>query len=446
MRQKSSFADPLVIKGETTNGLKVLLVKTNNPNLASVGMFVRAGSRYETSENNGIAHFLEHMTFKGTKKRNASKLNQQLDNVGAQYNASTSYEFTHYDIHGLSRDVELFIEIIVDIYYNPIFNKKDIDTEKKVVIEELKMYQDNHNRVLDEIFNQKMYSNSSLEMPIIGTIENIKNFTKKDLIDFREKFYSHQNSLLVISGDIDLNKILKSLEKIIKKYSKKKKIINHKLIQQQYFVTSQKRPYLYIKNIKKPCSLSQTLVQIAFRTFGNNHPFSIITDLVSDVMSNGSSSRLFTLLRNKLGVTYFNNSYNDQYKDFGSFVISLGVDPNRVNEVIREILKEITKLKTKLISDKELTKIQNIRETDIMLKLQNPQDYLFYYGFEELFSNDDDPFSIEHQINDINEVSSVDIRNVCKEIFTPSRLNIFIYGNFNKKKKNELIKIMENFD
>lgn len=442
MVKKSTFSDPIVVKAEMSNGMKVLLVKTNSQNLVSVGMFVKAGSRYETLENNGIAHFLEHMTFKGTKKRNAKKLNEDLDSVGAQYNASTSYEYTHYDIHGLSRDINLFLDIIVDIYYNPIFKESDIKTERRVVIEELKMYQDKHDRVLEEIINAKLYANTSLEMPIIGTIDNIKKFTKKDLEEFRNKFYSHNNSLLVVCGDINLKTIPNTLKKTFSKYSKNFK--NPRCVQQQFVITPQKRPYLYIRKLTDTCTLNQTLVYITFRTFGNNHPFSVITDLVADIFSNGSSSRLFTLLRNKLGVTYFSNAYNEQYNDFGSFIISLGIDPNRVNEVIKAVLDEVKKLKKKLITNKEMQKIQNIRETDINLRLQNPSDYLYYYGFEELFSNEDDPFSIYHHIAQINEVSPNDIRIVCNEIFTPSRLNIFVYGNFDKK--NQLIKIMEDFD
>ena len=442
MVKKSSFNEPIVVKGEVSNGMKILLVKTHTQNIVSVGMFVKAGSRYETKKNNGIAHFLEHMTFKGTKKRNAAKLNNDLDSVGAQYNASTSYEYTHYDIHGMSKDLNLFLDVIVDIFYNPIFKDSDIKTERKVVIEELKMYKDKHDRVLEEIINKKLYAGTSLEMPIIGTEENIKKFTKKDLQDFRNKFYSHNNSLLVVSGDFDIKTIGKQIEKTFTKYSKNFK--NPKLIQQQFIITPQKRPYLFIKKISAPCSLNQTLVYITFRTFGNNHPLSSVTDLVADLFSNGSSSRLFTLLRNKLGVTYFSNAYNEQYKDFGSFFIALGVDPNRVNEVIKAVLNEINKLKNKLISSKEVDKIQNIRETDISLKLQNPSDYLYYYGFEELFSNSEDPFSIYHHLEEINDISPQDIRLVCNKIFTPERLNIFVYGDFHKK--DELVRIMENFN
>ena len=277
MVKKSTFNDPMVIKAEMSNGMKVLMVKTNSQNLVSVGMFVKAGSRYETPENNGIAHFLEHMTFKGTKKRNAKKLNEDLDAVGAQYNASTSYEYTHYDIHGLSRDVNLFLDVIVDIYYNPIFKDSDIKTERRVVIEELKMYQDKHDRVLEEIINSKLYANTSLEMPIIGTIDNIKKFTKKDLEDFRTKFYSHNNSLLVVCGDINLKTLPNVLKKTFSKHSKKFK--NPRCVQQQFVITPQKRPYLYIRKMTNTCTLNQTLVYITFRTFGNNHPFSVITDL-----------------------------------------------------------------------------------------------------------------------------------------------------------------------
>ena len=141
-------------------------------------MFIKAGTKYETKDNNGIAHFLEHMLFQGTRKRSKEKIANDLDNVGANYNASTSYEFTFYNIQGKINDLNLFIDVVIDIYYNSILKKSDIEREKKVVLEEMRMYNDDPKSVLDEILHEKLYKGTSLEFPIIGTEENIKNLVK----------------------------------------------------------------------------------------------------------------------------------------------------------------------------------------------------------------------------------------------------------------------------
>jgi len=412
------------------NGMNCLVIPTKKSNIVSVGMFIKAGTKYETKENNGIAHFLEHMLFQGTRKRSKEKIATDLDNVGANYNASTSYEFTFYNIQGKINNLNLFNDIIIDIYYNSIFKKSDIEREKKVVLEEMRMYNDDPKSVLDEILHEKLYKGTSLELPIIGTEKNIMKFSKKDLDDFKNTFYRDDDSVLVFIGDINPTKLFSNLDKILKKYVKN---TPSTCIQQQFIIAKQKIPYLYINY----CDMNQTLVKISFRTFGRNHPYSSIIGFLEEVLSSGSSSRLFSLLRNKLAATYFNFVNHDQFKDFGNFTITLGVYHKKVYEVIAAVLKELIKLKKTLISIKEVKKIINIRETNDLINMESSiQDSLIGYGIEELFSDE-----ISYKIDNF---TAKDIQNVCKNLFIPENLNIFIMGKFDQKKK--LINYLENFN
>ena len=162
-----------------SNGMNIVLVPAKNSELISIGMFVKAGVINENSKNNGISHFLEHMMFQGTTKRSGLKIAEDLDKVGASYNAATSYEFTFYDIIGQKKDLNLFLEIIIDIFYNSKLDLKNINREKKIVLEEMRMYRDDNKSVLDDIMHKRMYRGSSLSMPILGTENNVKKFTKK---------------------------------------------------------------------------------------------------------------------------------------------------------------------------------------------------------------------------------------------------------------------------
>lgn len=429
MTKKKNIAQN-IIHGTMSNGMRIVVVPANESVLVSVGMFVKAGVKYENKNDNGISHFLEHMMFQGTMKRSGIKIASDLDKVGASYNASTSYEFTFYDIIGQQKDLNLFLEIIIDIFYNSTLKKKDIEREKKIVLEEMRMYNDDNKSLLEDIYHEKMYKGKSLAMPILGSEDNVKNFTKKELEEYKKNFYNDDNSVLVIIGNIKLNDITKKLDKLFNRYAKE---TVSQCIQQQFITIKQKRPFLLITHNE---NMEQTLVKIAFRTFGRNYPYTTVFQILEEVLSSGSSSRLFTLLRNKLAATYFNFVENDQYEDCGSFVITMGIDPEKVAVVINAVLKEIKKLKTNKILKSELSKIEKIRETNTIIQMESSvQDSLYAYGIDELFSNE-----TNYQVE---KVTPTDIINVAKMIFSPENLNVFILGDFNQKE--EVIDILDKF-
>ncbi len=397
------------IRKTLNNKLRILMIPNNKFDSIAVGIFVKVGSRYEDNKNNGISHFLEHMLFKD------KKLIEKLDCLGAKYNAETSYETTHYYIYGSKKDCFEFIELISNIYKSSSFKIEDIEQEKKVITEELNMLIDDSDEIINDEINKKVFYNSNLKLPIIGTKKNIKSFTKKDLEEYYKKYYVPPNTLFVISGNFNYKlvyeKIKQNFDSI--KYIDKK---NYLLSMPKSII--QKEPKLHLI---KDNNLTQTNIMITYRSNNMMENNELYYDIIADILSSGCSSRLFNLLRNKLGISYYNYSYNLSYLYEGIFIINVGVDPNRSKECINEILKELEKLYKNGITQEELNKSKKIRETNYMFSIENPLDILNYFGQIELFQ-------INDKFKDLNKIKVNDINKIIKKMFNKDNLNIFVHG------------------
>jgi predicted Zn-dependent peptidase len=393
------------------NGLKVLLIPNKKFESVAVGIFVKVGSRYESKKNNGISHFLEHMLFKD------KKLVERLDCLGAKYNAETSYETTHYYVYGSKNDYIDFIDIISDIYNSKTFKKEDIEKEKKVITEEYNMLVDDSDEIINDEINKKVFDNSSLKLPIIGNKKNIKSFTKKDLEDYWKKYYVPPNTMFVISGNFNENTAMKKIEE---KFGKIKYVDKKDYLLEKPKSIIQKEPKIHLLQE----NISQTNIMITYRTTRMFEISDIYYDMIADVLSSGCSSRLFKLLRDKLGISYYNYSYNLSYLHEGVFIINVGVDPSRTKECIDEILKEIKNLRKNGITESELDKSKKIRNTNYMFSIENPLDVMNHYGFLELFELKDD-------FKEIEKIKVKDINEIINKIFDKNNLNIFIHGEIN---------------
>jgi predicted Zn-dependent peptidase len=412
------------------NKMRVLMIPMDNTDTIAVGMFVKVGSRYETAENSGIAHFLEHMMFKGTKHMKTETISHKLDSVGARYNAETSYEQTCYYIYGHKNDTELFIKMISDIYLNPLFNKEDIEIEKGVVIEELNMTADDPSEQLHELIFSNMFTNSSLKMPIIGTLKNIKKYTQQDIIEFRSKFYVPERTVFIIAGNFNKNKTLNLIKGIFK--HKMTNIIKQDNISRSnlYPLEDPKIQIMPLIKIKKS-KVSQTSVAIVFRSHSIYSGREEIYDLLSDILTTGTSGRLFILLRNKLGAIYFVSSHNVSFMHEGIFTINIGADNNRVSEIIHKVLEELHNIKKNGVTQEELDKAKKIRITSFTLGLQTPQELLTYYGTTELIygiDNTNTYDNIKNNIKKYEKITLTEINEVADELFKKQHINIFVNG------------------
>jgi predicted Zn-dependent peptidase len=420
------------IKKILDNGMCIVMVPIEHSQLITIGFFISAGSRNETDRNSGIAHFLEHMMFKGTFNRNTDKLFNELDMLGAIYNAVTTAQMTYYYISGNYLDTKHLLDIILDIYINPKFTTKEIIKEKKVVIEEMRMRLDTPLMKLYSKMHKKIFKGTSLERNIIGNMDTINNFKKKELIKFRQSLYKPENTVFVIVGNFSpmpifriIKKILGPLENsqipIITYYTESDIILKN--------MKDQKKPYVYIK---KDTSYNQAYFLLVFPMYDlYNYKYREIM-LLSQLLTSGFSSRLTRALRENKGITYTITSYPIVYRDSGLFVIQMIVIPDKLTNAIKIIFSELRKLKKNIVSPIEFKKVINISKTDMLFSLSHQLDIFVYLGIN-LLSNRDFILDIRKELSKTKKIKRKQILIIANKIFVWEKINLFIYGNVNSE-------------
>lgn len=388
------------------NGLKLIHIPFNS-NIISCGMFINAGSIYENNDFLGISHFIEHLLFK--KNYNLNK----LDNLGIEYNAVTSFEYTYYEFNGLSKYIYEIIKILIDMIFEPKFT--DIDREKIIVIQELLLRQND-----TEILYKKLLKNTKFNKPIGGTIKTIEDFTKNDVINYYNYYYQPNNMVLCIVGNCDINKI-KPMINTIKS--------NNKYTNYSKPIVSlhQTNPYLYIED-----SNNLSHIFITFKTHLINKSNKYTVNLIGTLLSSGLDSLLYNELRYKLDSTYSPTCDIDLFDNFGLFTINIHTNKENVNKIIKHTLKILTKLKNG-IDNKILNKIKLQKYTTLQLNNYNTNDILIHYGLQFLTNNDIIDYD---KINEMyNKVSLNDINKLMNNLFQNKYLNIVLLGKTTSQKQ-----------
>ncbi len=443
------------IKKILSNGITIVLVPMKTTNVITAGFFLKAGSRDEDDDTNGMAHFLEHMMFKGTKSRTSTELFKQLDTIGAEYNAATTMENTYYYIYGNSADTKKILDIMLDIYINPIFSTSEINKEKKVIIEEMKMRYDRPYMKLYSAMHSKMFESTPLARDIIGTEENILNFKKKDFVNFRNELYQPESTVIVVAGNFNPAVVYKWIEKAVKPLK------NNNLVEvdsdsgsdsdlddsddlpmstkEIIFenMSAQTEPFIHINENN---SVEQVYLLMAFPLLDMYKKYNREIELLAHVLTSGSSSRLYASLREKKGITYGSSSEPFVYTDAGVFVIKTIINPTEFIPGLKIIFKELRKLKNNPIDKDELKKAVNITNNETLFSLARPIDYLIYFGSNFLENREFKP-DIENEMAKLKKVKRDTIQKVASDIFTKSKLNMFLYGNIKKNTDFDFIKL-----
>ena len=401
----------------------------DNPTV-TVLVMVETGSKYETKEINGLSHFLEHMCFKGTEKRpKAIDISGELDNVGAQYNAFTLQEYTGYYAKADYKHLPMLLDVVSDMYLNPVFNDKEIEKEKGVIIEEINMYEDLPHRKVQEIFTQLLYGDQPAGWDIAGTKENIRNMKRSDFLDYRKNHYVSSATIVVVAGKFDEKKTLNNLEKIwggISSGKKKGKIKTKE---------SQEKPEILLQHK----NTDQTHLVLGVRTFDayskNNPALRVLTT----ILSGGMSSRLFQKLRDEMGICYYIRAENDTSTDHGVLQVSAGLDNKRVKEGIEAIMEEFRRLKMETVSETELNKVKQQMQGNLYLGLETSDSFAEYCGYQDILNK---PIKTPEQIiTEMEAVVAEDIKKIANKIFQDKNLNLAIIGRF--KDKAEFLPILK---
>ncbi len=410
------------------NGLRVVTVPmTDNP-AVTVMVMVEAGSKYETKEINGISHFLEHMVFKGTPSRpKATDISREFDGLGAESNAFTGDEYTGYYAKVDKKHLDKALDIISDMYLNPLFPKEEMEKEKGVIIEEIRMYKDRPERQVGDAMGELLYGEQPAGWSVLGPEENIRSFSREHFVDYRKKHYVAEATTVVVAGGIKEKEVVKKIEKLFAGISAGKKQGKLKVKE------SQAAPA--VKVLHK--DTKQTHLALAIRTFSMFHKDRHIMRVLGSIMGGGMSSRLFEKMRDELGICYYVHASQSSWTDHGYFGVSAGVDTTRVDLAVTTILDEIHRLKTELVTDAELVKAKEYIAGRTMLNLETSDSQADYVAHQEILRKE--IVKPEEILKKMQAVTAKEIRKLAQKYFVEKHLNLTIIGPYKDAKRFENI-------
>ena len=412
------------------NGLRIITVPTKGNPSVTVMVLVETGSNYEKKSENGLSHFLEHMMFKGTTKRPSSKIiHRELDNMGAQGNAMTDDEFTGYYAKTEKKQWKKALDLISDMYQNPLIPERDLEKERGVILQEIDMYEDLPQEKVRDILGQLLYGDTPAGWTTLGPKENIKTFKRGDFIKYHKKHYTAKKTIIVAVGDLNKQEVKREIQKLFKHISSDKKL--DKLPVKEH----QGVPAMLLEKKKT----EQTHIVVAFRGFRAGDKRSPALSLLATVLGQGFSSRLFEKLRDEMGACYYVRAGHDGYTDHGFFAISTGIEANRSEEVIGTILKECKLLAKELVSRDELNKAKDYLVGNLYLGLETSDALAEFYAFKEIVKS---PLEApKEREKKLRSVTSLQIRKVAGELFQNKNLNLAIVGDV--KKEGSIKKILK---
>lgn len=407
------------------NNLQLLIVPMTSLESATVTVWVKTGSRNEIDKKLGLSHFLEHMAFKGGKKYPSAKaVSEAIDEVGGEFNASTSKEVTQFYIRIRSKLLERAFDVLSDIVINPNLEQKEIAKEKGVILEEMNMYEDTPVRRIWDLFEQLMFKGHPLGRDIIGTKETVPSLERADFVSYRNKFYHSQNMLVSVAGGIDEKRVRGLARKYFSAIQKGKNGLKSGKVKNE-----DKRISLTSKKVEQ----AHIILGYSAEKLGNNDRYK--DALLNVVLGAGMSSRLFTEVREKRGLAYAVKSDIDRYADTGYFAVYAGTDPKNANEAIKVILEQLYGLAngTMKVSKKELEKAKEYLKGHLALSLEDTRGVSSFFGYEQLMLGK--VRTPDEVYENINKVTADNIYASAKKIFKKDKIKLAIIGPFKDENK-----------
>lgn len=423
-----------------SNNLELITAPMSGTKTVTALILFGTGSRYETKENNGISHFLEHLLFKGTKKRpNTLTIAGELDGIGGEYNAFTGKEITGFWIKVEASQLKLALEILSDMILNSLMSSKEIEREKGVIIEEANMYFDNPLIHIDDLFEQCLYGDTPIGWSTIGSKKNIAGFKRDEFVNYFRSQYLASNTVICLSGKIPDDSVV-----LIKNFFQKMNKGQAKNC--EVVVVKQKQPMIKLF-FKKT---DQAHLSLGVPAYPSGHPLEIALKILAIILGGTMSSRLFIELRERRGLAYYVRTQSEFFIDSGYLTTCAGVPLIKIKEAIRIILDEYQKLTIKLVAEDELKRVKqciigrtalqfeasdNIAnwyaQQAITLKQQKVARFPLIKGIEHKILSPDDYY------NKIEKVTAEEIMKVAREIFINIKLNLAIIGPFKNKERFE---------
>lgn len=405
-----------------SNGLRYLIVETNSQTV-SVSVLIKTGSAYETQKENGIAHFLEHMMFKGTKKRLTAKdISIDFEKIGAINNAFTSQNMTGYWAKSQKDHAHTILEILSDIYNNAQFRYEEIEKEKGVVLQEMAMYEDIPTEKVSMMADELVYPDQPYGRSILGTKETVMSFTEKQLRNFYNTHYTRERTWIIVSGGVDSVAVEKDIKKL---FGTKNTGLNTISVD-----TKPKEPKIK-KNANKYSLLEkktdQVHIIISIPVGGYESKDRYAYEILATILGRGMSSRLFIKMREELGICYYANAgYSIQTDLNGQFTISAGVDVKRVDIAVDALQKECQILSKEKVFLDELDKAKQMLKAGVAMNMETAEDIANFYAHQYIRKGS--ALSVKDIYKHIDKVTVDDILRISKQIFVTKNMFVSAIG------------------
>lgn len=420
------------------NGLNLITIPLIGTKAVTVLVLLPIGSRYEHQKISGVSHFVEHMMFKGTLKRpNAIDLTRELESVGADFNAFTGKEYTGYYVKIDSAKQDLAFDLLSDMLFNSKMDEVEMKKEKGVIVEELRMYEDNPSMFINLMFDRLLFGDCPLGWDEGGSASTVNGLERQELWDYYKSAYEPQNMTLVVSGNIDQKKLKKSVDKYYAEpkniKSKEKRTKNS--FDKYVFPTGVAK--LADRVIVQERKVDQAHLILGFPGFDHNHPHRHALGLMSYILGGGMSSRLFIEVREKRGLAYMINSGNGTFRDTGLAYVRAGLDPARLPEALRVIRDELKKMSEKGVTKQELRDAKNSVAGRMALSMEESNAQAEWYAKQFWFmKNIETP---ARMLKKIRKVTVKEIQAVAKKVINFDLMRLAVIGPV---KKEDVIKMI----
>jgi predicted Zn-dependent peptidase len=383
----------------------------------SIGVWLTRGSRHETAKRGGIAHFVEHMLFKGTNSRSAEDIAQSIDSIGGQLDAFTAKEYASYYIKVLDEHLPLAVDILSDIVLHPAFNPEDIEREKKVVLEEIKMVEDTPDDLVHEMFTQSLWEGHPLGRPILGTPETVEALTQESLRAYFSGAYTAPNFIVSAAGNIEHARV----RDLVSRAFEGTGVAPARAAEQPPGVV----PQVIIRDKE----LEQSHLCLGTSSYAQNHDDRYATYILNTVLGGSMSSRLFQNVREKRGLAYAVFSGLSAYRDAGSFTVYAGCAGDAAGQVIDLVVEELKGIKETPVADAELRRAKDHLKGSLMLSLENTASRMSHLARQEIYF--DRQFGLDETLDGIERIAPEDVQRVARDLFSNGALGATVLGPVN---------------
>jgi len=398
------------------HGLIVITEQMQHIRSASIGIWLETGSRDEDAHWNGISHFIEHMVFKGTKHRTAEEIARQVDSIGGNMDAFTAKECICFSVKVLDEHVPIALEILSDLVLHPVFDSQDITRERGVILEEIKMDQDNPDYLVHEIFTQNFWKDHPLGRPILGTKETVKRFERQPVLDAYGHHFSPGNIIVSAAGNLDHDRFV---DLVIQHFEHMKPVKNG-----LHSAAPKVVPRIVLRNKK---ALEQVQLCIGVPSYAIAHEKRHASYILNTLLGGGMSSRLFQNIRERQGLAYSIYSDLNPYRDTGCLAVYAGTSRESAAKVVQSVVSEFRKLKAEPVPEEELRRSKDQLKGSLMLSLESSTARMSNLARQEMYF--DRYYDLDELIEKIEAVTIEDLQSLANEFFHTELIAVTALGN-----------------